>query len=54
MGARPGQHRRFARIIGRFRTRQPRQQLTFIFMRCLLRVGLVDFGGRPDTRNGGR
>ena len=43
-----------AKIIGPFRTRPPRRQLTFIFMRCLLRAGLVDVAGRPDTRNGGR
>jgi hypothetical protein len=43
-----------AKIIGPFRTRPPGRQLTFIFMRCLLRSGLVDVAGRSDTRNVGR
>ena len=43
-----------AKIIGPFRARPARRQLTFIFMRCSLCAGLVDIAGRPDTRNGGR
>ena len=46
MGAR-GLASPIAKIIGPFRTRPPRRQLTFIFMRCLLRAGLVDVAGRP-------
>ena len=53
MGAR-GLASPIAKIIGPFRTRPPRRQLTFIFMRCLLRADLVDVAGRPDTRKGGR
>ena len=49
MGAR-GLASPIAKIIGPFRTRPPGRQLTFIFMRCLLRAGLVDVSNPGSER----